>query len=149
MTEIAKPKLTSRHVTKTKDCDGWTETRTERRWFVENAVGFDGTANGYGFTSPQAAYKVYYHFANRGQRSKRNDEARRFLRENPDVHEALRGYLSEGEMCDRAKEGQSTSLDNLLTYYRLPADLADKLTAAAALWRTLVWLVQHELDRPG
>jgi len=35
---------------------------TETRWFVETEDGFDGTAQGYGFKSPQALYKCIWLF---------------------------------------------------------------------------------------
>ena len=59
MSDAPKPELSSRHVY--RDWEGQFKYDTGCRWFIENPPpGFDGTANGHGFRSPQAAYRAYF-----------------------------------------------------------------------------------------
>ena len=110
----------------------------ETRWFVETNDGFDGTANGYGYKTPQAIYKAYAYFKSKDQRKAEAKTVKQFLKENPDIVAVLGDYCSEWCSIDRLKNGEPTSVENLLEYLGDKPDVAKKLLDNKHLWKVLM-----------
>jgi hypothetical protein len=107
------------------------------RWFVETKDGFDGTANGYGFKTPQAVYKSYAYFKSKDQRAQQDKDVKNFLKENSDVKEVLDAYLSEDECFYRMKDQEPTSVANLLDYLE-DESVAEKIKTLEPLWKAIL-----------
>lgn len=112
---------------------------TETRWFVETNDSFDGTANGYGFKTPQAVYKAYYYFLNKNKFAKQKQDIKQWLKDNPDVKAALNNYFDADWAIDRAKDGEPTSIENMLEHMGEDRpEVAKKLNDNKNLWKALI-----------
>lgn len=111
----------------------------EARWFVETNDGFDGTAQGYGYTSPQALYRAYAYFKSKDQRKSHTDKVKQFLKDNPDVLASLKEYMDEDRWLRRAKEGEPCSVENMLEYITEDhPEVVSKLLGNKHLWNALI-----------
>ncbi len=108
----------------------------ETRWFVETNDGFDGTANGYGYKTPQAVYRAYAYFKSKDQRKAETKLIEKFLKENPDIRRALNNYMNADWAIDRAKDGEESSIENMLEYISEDQpEVAKKLEENKHLWK--------------
>lgn len=111
----------------------------ETRWFVETNDGFDGAAQGYGYKTPQAIYKAYAYFKSKGHRMVETKTAKQFLKDNPDIKAALSNYLDVDESVWRLKDGEPTSIENMLEYIgEDQPEIAKKLQNNQNVWKTLM-----------
>ena len=112
---------------------------TETRWFVETGDGFDGTAQGYGFKSPQALYKAYSYFHNRNKIKSTKDKVKNFLENNPDVKTAIENYCDADWMLDRIKDGDPTSIPHMIELISEDnPKVVEKLNANKSLWNEIL-----------
>lgn len=140
MTEKFKLDLIKKEIDKSED---YGVPVKETRWFVETNDGFDGTANGYGYKTPQAIYKAYAYFKSKDQRKQKGQEIKQFLAANPDIVAVCEAYFDEGESIYRLKDREPTSVENMLTYIEDKPDVAKKLLDNKHLWKSLI---KHYLD---
>jgi hypothetical protein len=111
----------------------------ETRWFVETNDGFDGTAQGYGFKTPQAVYKAYAYFKSKGKRQTEASRMKQFLKDNPDIKAALKNYLDADWAMDRYKDGEPTSIENMLEYIAEDQpEVVQKLNDNKSIWKALM-----------
>ena len=110
---------------------------TEPRWFVETGDGFDGTAQGYGYKSPQALHKAYAYFKNR-KHPKKASGVKEFLRDNADVKTICDLYFDVDEMFHRMKAGETISIENLVSSIAGNVLVIEKLNNVKHLWKQLV-----------
>lgn len=111
----------------------------ETRWFVETNDGFDGTANGHGYKTPQAVYKAYAYFKNKNRRNAEAKLTEEFLKDNPDVRSALNNYMDSDWELDRNKDGEDSSIENMLEYISGDQpEVAKKLQENRHLWKSLI-----------
>lgn len=111
---------------------------TETRWFVETNDGFDGSAQGYGYKTPQALYKAYAYFKSKDQRKAETNQVKKFLKDNPDVKAAIDEYLSDDASWYRLKDGEPSSIEHLVESIKdKQPEVAKKLTEAKDLWREI------------
>jgi len=110
------------------------------RWFVETNDGFDGTAHGYGYKTPQAVYRAYAYFKNKDKREEQDKEVRDLLKNNPDIKEALDNYLNEDNCFYRLKDGEETSMSGLIEEVidDEKPDVAKKLEEIKRLWKAIL-----------
>lgn len=130
-----KLKLIKKEVIKKED---YGQEVKENRWFVETNDGFDGTAQGYGYKTPQSLYKAYGYFKNKN--SRKNDEklVKKFLNENLDVKTILNSYLDPDWWIDREKDGDPTSIEDMIETYKEESVVIDKLIKNKHLWKQLI-----------
>lgn len=121
-------------IKKQVDKDGYQETR----WFVNTGDGFDGTAQGYGYKTPQAIYKAYYYFLNKNKFAKQKQEIKQFLKDNADIKEVLDLYFNETNSLYRLKDREETSIENLLDAIKDRSDVIEKLNKNKHLWKRLI-----------
>ena len=86
----------------------------ETRWFAESEDGFDGSAQGYGYKTPQAVYKAYSYFKNTKKRKNTSIQIKKFLKENPDICSVINEYLSEDASLIRFEDGEVSSVEHLV-----------------------------------
>lgn len=111
----------------------------ETRWFVETNDGFDGSAQGHGYKTPQAVYKAYAYFKSKDQRKTEANQVKKFLKDNPDVKAALKNYLDADWAMDRAMDGEPTSIDNMLEHMAEDRpEVAKKLNDNKHLWKAIM-----------
>lgn len=108
-----------------KDLDGF--TTTEERWFVETGDGFDGTAQGYGYKTPQAVYKAYNYYKSKHKRHIEKNTILKFLKENPDIKNCFESYFGPQECVWRIKDQEDDSLIGLIENYKDEDELHQKL----------------------
>ena len=108
------------------------------RWFVETNDGFDGTAQGYGYKTPQAVYKAYAYFKSKDQREQNDKEVKQFLIDNPVIDIMCNAYFSEEECLWRIKNEEPTSIKNMLKYIENESEIMNKLLSVKHLWKTLM-----------
>lgn len=112
---------------------------TETRWFVETNDGFDGTAQGYGYKTPQAVYKAYNYFLNKHKYAKQKKQVKQWLKDNADVAAAFKEYFHETNCLYRAKDREPTSVENLIKSIRDDQpEVVKKLNANKELWKQLM-----------
>lgn len=107
----------------------WTETR----WFAETDDNFDGTAQGYGYKSPQAAYKAYVYFKNKHKNKKTN--VKKFLKDNPEVKDACDTYFDADNLLYVFKEGCEPSIQDLAG--RSPDNVQKTLEKSKDMWKSI------------
>ena len=111
----------------------------ETRWFVETNDGFDGTAQGYGFKTPQAVYKAYAYFKSNDKRKADIKQVKQFLKDNPEVRTALNNYLDADWAKDRFIDGEPTSIENMLEYVAEDCpEVSKKLNENKSIWKSLM-----------
>jgi len=124
----------------TKDYDD-----VETRWFVETNDGFDGTANGYGYKSPQKLYKAYWYFKNKDKFKSLRKEVTKFLKENPDIKQIIDDYMDVDWQLDRWKDNEPTSIPELMELIEHYDDLLEKekiiekLNDVEHLWKSIIY----------
>lgn len=132
-----KLNLIKKEIDKSAEYDGIPVKET--RWFVETNDGFDGTANGYGYKTPQAVYKAYAYFKSKDKRNQETNTIKQFLVDNLDVKKALKNYLDADWAIDRMKDGEPTSIENMLEYLEDDEpELVKKLKDNKHLWKALM-----------
>jgi hypothetical protein len=116
---------------------------TETRYFAETEDGFDGTAQGYGYKSLEKLHKAYWFFKNRNRLNDLKAEAKKFLKENPDVTKIIREFFSMENLLDAAKNRETLTFTDLLISLK-KCDLSNKeeiitkIGSKKHLWRTLL-----------
>lgn len=111
----------------------------EVRWFVETNDGFDGTAQGYGFKTPQAVYKAYAYFKSKDKKKADTGRIKQFLKDNPDVKAALNNYLDADWVKDRYLDGEPNSIENMLEHIAEDQpEVAKKLNDNKNIWKALM-----------
>jgi len=140
MTEKFKLDLIKKEIDKSED---YGVPVKETRWFVETNDGFDGTANGYGYKTPQAIYKAYAYFKSKDQRKQQGKEIKQFLASNPDIRDAFDEYFHESNCIYRLKDREPTSVENMITYIEDQPEVVKKLQENKHLWKALM---KHYLD---
>lgn len=140
MTEKFKLDLIKKEIDKSED---YGVPVKETRWFVETNDGFDRTANGYGYKTPQAVYKAYAYFKSKDQRKQQGKEIKQFLATNPDVAEVLSEYFVDWRCIDRLKNGEESSLEDLVKCINDRPETAKKLQDNKHLWKALM---KYELN---
>jgi hypothetical protein len=113
--------------------------RGEIRWFTQTDDGFDGTAGGYGYKTPEKLYAAYWFFKNQDKILALKAEARKYLKDNDDVSFALRSYFHPDNCFYRLKDGEDSSIKNFI---KESADdglskIADKLNTVKHLWKSM------------
>jgi len=114
----------------------------ETRWFVETGDGFDGTAQGWGYKSPQSLYKAYNYYKNKSKIKQKQNETKKYLRDNPDVKSALDDYFDEQNCFWRMKDGEEESLEDFVRCFEDKPDMIKKLDGNKKLWNSLVKYIQ-------
>lgn len=79
---------------------------TETRWFAETEDGFDGTAQGYGYKTKQKLMKAYWYYQNRHKIKAKQNEAKKLVRDHPDLKRALKIFFDSDNCLDAAKNGE-------------------------------------------
>lgn len=110
----------------------------ETRWFVETNDGFDDTANGYGYKTPKAVYKAYSYFLNKDKYAQKKKEIKQWLKDNPDVKAEFDNYFHEDNCFYRAKDGEETSVENLILCIPNKTVVVEKLNSNKNLWQQLM-----------
>jgi hypothetical protein len=100
------------------------------RWFASTNDGFDGTAQGYGYKSAQAAHKAYWFFKNKGRLRTEEREAKKFLRQNPAIEKMLADFF------DPDKEGLEISVKTMVESMQ-PGPLQEQLLNNKQLWKAI------------
>jgi len=133
-------KLTKKQIKKTENYGGGiVQEHIEVRWFAETGDGFDGTANGYGFKTPGAAHRAYYYFLNKSKFKEQKQDVKKWLNENIDAKGVLDTYFSDWCSLDRAKNGEPTSmLDMINSICEDKPEIVAKLMAVKPLWKSLM-----------
>lgn len=143
MNETFKLNLIKKEIDKSAEYDGIPVKET--RWFVETNDGFDGSAQGYGYKSPQAVYKAYAYFKSKDKRKAETDTIENFLKDNPDIRKALNSYMDGDWAIDRMKDGEDSSIENMIEYFKEdePA-MVKKLQDNKHLWKALMkYTLEH------
>jgi hypothetical protein len=96
------------------------------KWFVETDDGFDGTADGYGYNSPQKLYNAYWYFKNKSKSTSLRREVYNFLKENPDIKQIIDDYMDLDWQLDRLKDNEPTSIPDLIELIEDDNDIIDK-----------------------
>jgi hypothetical protein len=96
------------------------EFETETRYFAKTDDGFDGTAQGYGYKSIEKLKKAYWFYKNKGKLKTLEKEAKKFLKENPDIKKLLNEYFSADNYICAWKDREELSFDTLLTELKQP-----------------------------
>lgn len=110
----------------------------EPRWFVKTNDGFDGTAQGYGYKTPDAVYRAYAWFKSKDKRKQQKKDLNRFFKENPDIKSLLDAYFSEDEMFYRYKDGEDSSMKDFMNATKIERpDIVEKIVAIKYLWKTI------------
>jgi hypothetical protein len=111
----------------------------ETRWFVETNDGFDGTANGYGYKTPQAVCRAYSYFKNKDQRKAEFKIIQKFLKDNPDVRKMINNYMDADWVIDRQKDGEDSTIKNMIEIMKekYPKGV-EKLEENKNLWKLLL-----------
>ena len=121
------------------------EYDVETRWFVETNDGFDGTANGYGYKSPQKLYKAYWYFKNKDKFKSLRKEVIKFLKENPDIKQIIDDYMDPDWQLDRWKDNEPTSIPDLIELIEHYDDMSEKekiiekLNDVEHLWKSIIY----------
>ena len=111
----------------------------ETRWFVETNDGFDGTANGYGYKTPQAVYRAYSYFKNKDQRKAEFKIVQKFLKDNPDVRKMINNYMDADWVIDRQKDGEDSTIKNMIEIMKEKyPKVVEKLEENKNLWKLLL-----------
>ena len=116
---------------------------TEARYFAETDDGFDGAAQGYGYRSVAKLQKAYWYYKNRHKIQNTKNEARSFLKQNPEVARVLREYFSEGNLLWAAKDGERLSMRSLIEELKMGSwsangmEVVAKLEQCKHLWKSL------------
>lgn len=116
----------------------------ETRYFAETDDGFDGTAQGHGYRSVEKLKKAYWFYKNRGRLSALKGEAKKFLRENQDVANAVRDYFTAQNALYAFKEGTRLSWEGLVEELERSPDsapVADKIRQNQRLWKSIEALI--------
>jgi hypothetical protein len=109
----------------------WTETR----WFTETKDGFDGTAQGYGYKSPQALHKAYAYFKNKNNRKSHKPNVKKLLKDNPEVKDACDAYFDADNLLYVFKEGCDPSMQDLVN--RSSGDVKKILEEHKHMWKSI------------
>jgi hypothetical protein len=138
--QLPKLDLIKKQITKKEDYGGGViDERVEARWFVETNDGFDGTAQGYGYKTPQALYKAYHYFLNKNKYAKQKQEVKQWLKDNADVQSAFKEYFHEDNCLYRMKDREPTSIENLISSIKDDQpDVVQKLNGNKNLWKPLM-----------
>ena len=136
--KVDKLNLIKKEVVKKEDYGfGIIEERKEVRWFVETGDGFDGTAQGYGFKTPQAVYRAYAFFKNKDKYAQQKADIKRFLKENLDIKKELDDYFDESECLWRLKDGEEDSIEDMVERLE-DGETKDKFKTNKHLWKQLL-----------
>lgn len=120
-----------------KQIDDHFETK-ETRWFAETNDNFDGTAQGYGYKSPQAVYKAYHYFKNKNKYKNNAKNVKTFLNDNPDINNALEQYFDPQECLWRDKDREPTSIEHFVeTMQEENPEIANKMLDQKHLWKAI------------
>lgn len=87
---------------------------TEIRYFAKTDDRFDGTAQGYGFKSRQKLEKAYWFFKNKDKINTRKSQAKRFLKEHPEIKKLLDDYFSDQNYLYALKDGENIDMDTFM-----------------------------------
>lgn len=87
---------------------------TEIRYFAKTDDGFDGTAQGYGFKSRQKLEKAYWFFKNKDKINAKKAQAKKFLKEHPEIKRLLDSYFSEQNYLYAIKDREEINMDTFL-----------------------------------
>jgi len=120
-----------------KDIDDHFETK-ETRWFAETNDNFDGTAQGYGYKSPQAVYKAYNYFKNKNKYKNEANIVKKWLKANPDINNALEAYFDPQECLWREKDQEPTSIEDFVEMMQEESpEIANKMLDQKHLWKAI------------
>jgi hypothetical protein len=122
------------------------EFETETRFFAKTDDHFDGTAQGYGYKSIEKLNKAYWFYKNKGKLKKLEREAKKFLKENPDIKKLLNEYFSENNWIWALKDRRELSFDTLITELRDDSvenrDIINKIEGAKHLWKSMMYVIE-------
>jgi len=120
------------------------EFETETRFFAKTDDHFDGTAQGYGYKSVGKLNKAYWFYKNKEKLKTLENEAKKFLKENPDVKKLLNEYFSADNYICACKDREELSFDTLLTELKdKPIENRDviyKIEGAKHLWKSIMYV---------
>ena len=120
------------------------EFETESRYFAKTDDGFDGTAQGYGYKSIEKLKKAHWFYKNKGKLKTLENEAKKFLKENPDIKKLLKEYFSDDNYIWALKDRQEISFDTLLIELKeKPVENRDAITkieGAKHLWKSIMYV---------
>ncbi len=116
------------------------------RYFADSSGGFDGTAQGWGYKSIEALKKAFWYSRHRSEFKHRENMARKFLKNNPEVRELLGQYFSEGNMLDSWKDGEELTLEGLIDEVRREnpsnaQEIIRLLEEAKPLWKYILGML--------
>ena len=115
----------------------------ETRYFAESNDGFDGTAQGYGYKSKQKLILAHWYFLNKNKIPCWNNEAKSFLKKNPDIKTKLKQYFSEDNFlyawkCQEELSMQSFVNELLKDEDEKSKEIAQKLNQVKRLWKSFM-----------
>jgi hypothetical protein len=123
------------------------EWQKEIRWFAESDDGFDGTAGGHGYKSPEKLRKAYWYHQNRHIIKANESMARRFLEENSELRKLLCSYFSADNHLIAAKDGETLKFETLLADLRNDTKIENKeemirgIEEAKPLWKSILMVL--------
>ena len=117
---------------------------TEIRYFAVTDDNFDGTARGYGYKSLQKLKKAYWFYQNKDKIRDKQNKAKKFLDENPQIKQLLGDYFSEQNYLYALKDGEEITMESFLMALdkdNLPG-IIKKLCENKDIWRVILKLIQ-------
>lgn len=113
---------------------------TETRYFGETGDGFDGTAQGYGYKSKEKLEKAYWFYKNKDKINAKNNKAKKFLKENPQIKRLLDEYFSAQNYLYAFKDGGELTMESFLELLEEEGNLEimQKLNDNKDIWRSLL-----------
>ena len=87
---------------------------TDTRYFAKTDDKFDGTAQGFGFKSREKLEKAYWFFKNKDKINAKKAQAKKFLKEHPEIKKLLDDYFSDKNYLYALKDGEDIDMNTFL-----------------------------------
>jgi len=89
---------------------------------------------------------AYWFYKNKGKLKTLEKEAKKFLKENPDIKKLLNEYFSENNWIWALKDRRELSFDTLITELRDDSvenrDIINKIEGAKHLWKSMMYVIE-------
>lgn len=116
------------------------EGNSETRYFGKTDDSFDGNAQGYGYKSKEKLEKAYWFYKNRDKINAKKNQAKKFLKENPQMKRLLNNYFSVQNYVYAFKDGEELTMESFLEILREEGnfEVIKKLNDNREIWRNLL-----------
>lgn len=121
------------------------EGNTETRYFGKTDDCFDGTAQGYGYKSKEKLEKAYWFYKNKDKINSKKNQAKKFLKENPQIKRLLDNYFSAQNYVYAFKDGEELMMESFLEMLKEERnfDAVKKLNDNKEIWRSLLYATNN------